>query len=197
MFLKLESVVLFFGLTAILINFGDCKSLHHKELQVNNRIVGGNPAAPGSIPFQVSLRNTTNTHFCGGALISQRWVISAASCVYNKLPSEILIVVGADTIWDGTIYGCENITRHESFDSITLANDIAVLKTSRDVQNSTYVAPTFYYRYTTSCNLAEVTSGWGDTQVITTVHTHLYSEPYLKHIIKRSYRLVAQCIFNI
>lgn len=146
------------------IHFGDCKSLNHDK-DVHNRIVGGNTAPLGAFPFQVSLRTTANSHFCGGSLISERWVLSAASCVYDKLPNQILIVVGADSIWDGSIYGCENITRHERFDSNTLANDIAVLKTSRDVLNSTFVEPTFYYRYTTSCSVPEVASGWGDTQV--------------------------------
>lgn len=163
MFVKLDSVILVFCLS--IIKFGDCKSLNHHEFDINNRIAGGNTAPLGAFPFQVSLRHTTNSHFCGGSLISERWVLSAASCVYNKLPNQILIVVGADSIWDGSIYGCEIITRHERFDSVTLANDIAVLKTSRDVLNSTYVEPTFYYRYTTACNLAQVTSGWGDTEV--------------------------------
>lgn len=165
MFVKLESVVLIFCLTIIRHKYGDCMSLNQNGFEINNRLAGGNDAAPGSFPFQVSLRHTTNSHFCGGALISERWVLSAASCVYNKLPNQVLIVVGADSIWDGTIYGCENITRHERFDSNTLVNDIAVLKTSRDVLNSTLVAPSFYYRYTTVCNLAQVTSGWGDIEV--------------------------------
>lgn len=151
---------------ALFVGFGSCMTIKHTEVNVNNkRIVGGNPSSPGDFPFQVSLRSTANAHFCGGALISDRWVLSAASCVYGKLPSEVLIVLGADTIWDGSIYGCENITRHERFDSNTLANDIAVLKTNRAVLNSTYVEPTFYYRFTTSCNLAGVTTGWGDTEV--------------------------------
>lgn len=159
MFAKLE--IVFAVLCLVAIEFGDCNKLG----EVNTRIAGGNPAQPGSFPFQVSLRHTNNTHFCGGTLISERWVLTAASCVYNKLPNQLLIIVGADSIWDGSIYGCENITRHEQFDSITLANDLAVLKASRDVLNSTYVAPTFYYRYATGCSLAAITSGWGDTEV--------------------------------
>lgn len=161
---KFESVILVLCFTITLIKLGSCKSLTEHEFQIGNRIVGGNTAPPGAFPFQVSLRYTNNTHFCGGALISERWVLSAASCVYNKLPNQLLIVLGADSIWDGTIYACENITTHERFDSITLANDIAVLKTSRVVLNSTYVEPTFYYRNLISCNSGDITtSGWGDT----------------------------------
>lgn len=152
-------------LSIILTELSNCMSVPDRdERKVTSRISGGNPAPMGAFPFQVSLRHTTNTHFCGGALISDRWVLTAASCVYNKLTSQLLIVVGADSIWDGTIYGCENITLHERFDSITLANDIAVVKTNRDVYYTTFVAPTPYYKFSTSCNLAAVTSGWGDTE---------------------------------
>ncbi|KAJ6640581.1 Chymotrypsin-2 [Pseudolycoriella hygida] len=156
---SINVIVIYLSLLA----FGDCKVLGHQG-ELESRITGGNTAPQGAFPFQVSLRSTSNTHFCGGALISDRWVLTAASCVYNKQPSQLLIVIGADSIWDGTIYGCENITKHERFDSNELINDIAVVKTSREVLNSTFVAPTFYYRYTTSCSVVMATSGWGDTE---------------------------------
>jgi secreted trypsin-like serine protease len=42
------------------------------------RIVGGRNAGLGEVPYQVSLRAFGSTfHFCGGALISNRWVVTA------------------------------------------------------------------------------------------------------------------------
>lgn len=42
------------------------------------RIVGGSTAAAGQFPHMASLRTTGNTHFCGGFIINNRWIGSAA-----------------------------------------------------------------------------------------------------------------------
>ncbi|KAI1303754.1 Chymotrypsinogen B [Halotydeus destructor] len=50
------------------------------------KVVGGQAAVPGSWPWMVSIqRDETEPsgHFCGGALISSQYVISAAHCTLN------------------------------------------------------------------------------------------------------------------
>ena len=44
------------------------------------RIVGGTPAKPHSWPWQVSI-NYDGTHVCGGTILSQNYVVTAAHCV--------------------------------------------------------------------------------------------------------------------
>ncbi|XP_031197865.1 transmembrane protease serine 11A isoform X3 [Mastomys coucha] len=46
---------------------------------IANRIVSGNPAAKGAWPWQVSLQRS-NIHQCGGTLIGNMWVVTAAHC---------------------------------------------------------------------------------------------------------------------
>ncbi|KAK1795107.1 hypothetical protein P4O66_010280 [Electrophorus voltai] len=47
----------------------------------DGRIVGGYECTPHSQPWMVSLHY--GYHFCGGVLISEQWVLSAAQCWYN------------------------------------------------------------------------------------------------------------------
>lgn len=65
-------------------NFVECGVVAPQPTLVGGkpRIVGGNEADEHEWPWQVSLRTTSSSfHFCGGSLISDRWVVTAAHCV--------------------------------------------------------------------------------------------------------------------
>lgn len=52
-------------------------------VHTGNRIVGGEPASSGQFPWQVGITYTRNDgalFFCGGALVSEQFVLTAAHC---------------------------------------------------------------------------------------------------------------------
>nr|XP_020461904.1 serine protease 33-like [Monopterus albus] len=62
---------------------------------VESRIVGGVDATNGAWPWQVDIQTAAEGHICGGSLISDSWVASAAHCFPN--PSDVssyIIYVG-------------------------------------------------------------------------------------------------------
>ncbi|XP_061582328.1 coagulation factor IXa [Cololabis saira] len=58
------------------------------------RIIGGDEAKPGEIPWQVALISHPSGHlFCGGSILSEYWIITAAHCL-SEGKGSILVRVG-------------------------------------------------------------------------------------------------------
>ncbi|TNN68288.1 Trypsin [Liparis tanakae] len=99
-------------------------------LKEDNKIVGGSECPKNSVPYQVSLFTGYNS--CGGTLLSEEWVLSAAHC---KTKSNVDVRLGEHDIWEpeGTeqhIMSAKFI-RHPDYNSRTQDSDIMLIKLSR------------------------------------------------------------------
>lgn len=112
-----------------------------------HRIVGGNEATPGEIPWQVVFIEKVNKiAFCGGSLLSKEWVITAAHCVEGKMGS-FFIRLGEHDVSKNegreSDHGIVEYHIHPRYNSQrSLYNhDIALLKLKGPVKFSDYALP--------------------------------------------------------
>ncbi|XP_034195538.2 transmembrane protease serine 9 [Osmia lignaria lignaria] len=127
------------------------------------RIVGGQPASIDEHPYQVSLR-FNNRHICGGAIISEEWVITAAHCVQTKFIRFVSIKAGtSDLRDDGIVVFAKQIISHDNYMRRNADYDIALVRLEKPLVYSSWVRPILLApiadHYTAGSKA--VVTGWG------------------------------------
>ncbi|XP_061573191.1 trypsin-2-like [Cololabis saira] len=127
----------------------------------DDKIVGGYECQPHSQPHQVSLNS--GYHFCGGSLLTENWVVSAAHCYKSHL--EVRLGEHHIRINENTeqYINSARVIRHPDYTSYNIDNDIMLIKLSSPAIYSDYVRPV---ALPTSCAPAGtmcLVSGWGNT----------------------------------
>nr|KAF6420823.1 myosin light chain 3 [Molossus molossus] len=129
------------------------------------RVVGGRPAAQKKWPWQVSLR-INDEHVCGGSLIADRWVLTAAHCIFGY--EEYMVKIGDIRLNQASTLAIEvpvrDIVIHRDFSTFrTIENDIALALLEVPVNFSPYIQPVcipesgFMVQAGTECWV----TGWG------------------------------------
>jgi len=112
-------------------------------------VVNGQDATVGEFPWQASLQpKGKDGHFCGGSLVSDRWVVTAAHCVTHRGPDDFKVVLGAHDrktkkLGEPTPYEVEQVIMHENWLPRTKPGDptdIALVKLKSSVKMGTYVS---------------------------------------------------------
>ncbi|XP_041437458.1 transmembrane protease serine 2 [Xenopus laevis] len=136
---------------------------------ISSRIVGGTNAVSGMWPWQVSLQYKTGA-LCGGSIISPKWIVTAAHCVYGSYSSASGWKVFAGTLtlpsyYDPNGYSVERIIAHPGYKSYNHDNDIALMILTDEITFGYTTQPVclpnsgMFWEADTSCWI----SGWGST----------------------------------
>merc|ERR1719251_829946 len=133
-------------------------------------IVNGYEARKHEYPFMAALMNR-NRQFCGGSLIDERHILTAAHCVAHMSKYDVQnlrVRLGDHNIKDGVNDGStvekrvQRVIRHKGFSSSTLWNDVAILTMEDDVQFNNNIQPICLARGSNSYVDRKVTvAGWG------------------------------------
>uniref|UniRef100_A0A182U0U3 Peptidase S1 domain-containing protein n=1 Tax=Anopheles melas TaxID=34690 RepID=A0A182U0U3_9DIPT len=144
---------------------GDSATSDPLYQQWKGRIVGGTYARDGDFPYQASFRTLDGMHICGGAVLNQQWVITAASCLFGRSTADTRVVVGAYRLSQGGFnLGLRRIIIHPNFASATLANDVAVARVAQQMVLSDAVQGVQLGSYNINVAYGALVSGWGRTE---------------------------------
>ncbi|KAG1951319.1 chymotrypsin-like elastase family member 2A preproprotein [Pimephales promelas] len=104
------------------------------------RVVNGEEARPNSWPWQISLQYESGSswyHTCGGSIIAENWVMTAAHCISSG--RNYRVYIGKHDLSvneEGSMaISAQKIIVHEKWNSmfVALGNDIALIKLSQPV----------------------------------------------------------------
>ncbi|KAA8586765.1 coagulation factor IXb [Etheostoma spectabile] len=145
----------------------------------DQRIVGGNEAIPGEIPWQVALMYHSATlqrgvSFCGGSLLSDLWVITAAHCLTHPdyASRDVFVRVGEHDVkkFEGPErdHVIAEKHMHPMYDNkkSLYNNDIALLKLANPVELSNKhrpicLGPKDFTEKLLRDSSTSLVSGWG------------------------------------
>lgn len=144
-----------------------------KSLPQQERITNGTKAEPKQFPYQAGLliHLDQGRAWCGGTLISNRWVLTAAHCAVDINGLDIYLGATNRTDsserWQEIIYVSKrDVYVHEGYDAASITNDIALLKLPVKLNFNDYIQPAKLPRITDDPALTYVgeraiASGWG------------------------------------
>ncbi|XP_030153718.1 complement factor D isoform X2 [Lynx canadensis] len=134
--------------------------------QPRGRILGGREAESHARPYMASVQ-VNGKHVCGGFLVSERWVLSAAHCVEDLADGKLQVLLGAHSLSQPEpskrLYDVLRAVPHPDSRPDTIDHDLLLLQLSEKAELGPAVQPLAWQRLDrdvaagTLCDVA----GWG------------------------------------
>lgn len=134
-----------------------------------NRIVGGMDAQDGGWPWQVDIQR--DDHVCGGSIITENWVLSAAHCFPNPSDLSSYIIYAGRYQLNGinphqTTHRVSRVVIPSGYVEPQKGRDLALVQLSNPVTWSDYIRPVCLPASGTLFpeGMMCYVTGWGDTR---------------------------------
>ena len=135
-------------------NLGAVKNAKCGEVHTSGgqaRIVGGHDSKFGEHPWGAALVKHglfgTKRISCGGALVNEHWIMTAAHCVYTHPIEQMKVRLGEWNVKDQSEkfphedYEIEKKEVHPDYNPATFQNDIALIKLRKTVVFKEHIIP--------------------------------------------------------
>jgi len=126
---------------------GRFNSAQFTEATISNRIIDGQEAVANAWPWVVRIAEGSGDsmrQICGGAILNNDWIVSAAHCIITIDPSLYSVILGDHKI--NEITGREQVSRvtelvYNGYQELNSNNDIVLMKLATPAKYNDFVSP--------------------------------------------------------
>ncbi|KAH8328745.1 hypothetical protein KR074_004811 [Drosophila pseudoananassae] len=146
------------------------------------RVINGENALLGEAPYQISLQGMYGEHICGGCIVDEYHVLTAAHCVYGYNPSYLRVATGT-VEWQkpDALYTVEEHWIHCNYNSPSYYNDIALIRLNEPIVFNEYTQPAKLPTEPLANGTTLLLTGWGST-VLWGDAPDVLQKAYLTHV---------------